>query len=58
MLEVLRAFVVKNMKFGGVAVLMNQEYVSLFPGMSDAGAFAIRDSNRVNGIGVLMVEDE
>ena len=56
-LEVLGAFVVKDMEVRGMT-MMNKEFVSLFPGISDAGAFAIGDSDSVNCVGVLMVEDE
>ena len=39
--------------------VMNKKFVSLFPGISDAGAFAIGDSDGLNCVGgVLMVEDE
>ena len=59
-LEVLGAFFVKDMERGQGHDRDEQgvcEFVRL-PGISDAGAFAIGDSNGVNCVGVLMVEDE
>jgi hypothetical protein len=55
--EILRAFVVKNVKLRSMAV-MNQGLVSGFPGVAYAGGFAIWNGHCMNGVGVLMVEYE
>jgi hypothetical protein len=55
--EVLCAFIVEDVEFRGVA-LVHKEFVCSFPGVSNAGAFAVGNADGVNGIGVLVVEDE
>jgi hypothetical protein len=45
------------MQFGGVA-LMDEKAMCGFPGVANAGAFSVRDTDSMDGVGVLMVEDE
>ena len=56
-LEILRTLVVKNMEIGRMAVV-NKELVRLFPSIANAGSLAIRNGDGVDGICVLMVENE
>jgi hypothetical protein len=51
------AFIVEYVEFRGVA-LVYKEFVCSFPGIANAGAFAVGNTDGMNGIGVLVVEDE
>ncbi len=56
-LEVLGAFVVKDVKIWGMT-LMDESLVSFFPGFADTGRFAIGNGDSMDGVGVLMVQNK
>ena len=51
------AFVVQDMQFRGVT-LVDEETMCGFPGVTDAGAFAVWNADGMDGIGILVVENE
>ena len=56
-LEVLGALVVKNVQVGGVA-LVDQQFVGGFPSVPDGGGLPVGNGHGVDGVGVLVIQDE
>lgn len=55
--KILGTFVVQDVQIRWVT-LMKEGFMCLFPGIADAGRFAIGNSNSVNGVGILMIENK
>ena len=55
--EVVGALIVEDMKLGRMA-LAYEKFMSLFPGMMNAGGFAIWDGNSMDRVCVMMVEEK
>ena len=57
LLEVVRAFVVKDVEVCGVS-LEEKHFVSLVPSGSNGGALTVWDGDGVNCIGIIMIQHE